>query len=60
VVAEALRRLFLKPGVDHYRNFVKLLEGSGLALRLERETKTSYVFRLLKLEKGAIPSSSRA
>jgi hypothetical protein len=55
VVAEALRRLFLKPGVDHYRNFVKLLEGSGLALRLERETKTSYVFKLLKLEKGGNP-----
>jgi hypothetical protein len=55
VVAEALRRLFLKPGVDHYRNFVKLLEGSGLALRLERETKTSYVFRLFRLEEGGNP-----
>ncbi|MFP3193513.1 MAG: PaRep2b protein [Thermoproteus sp.] len=55
MVAEALRRLFLKPGADYYRGFVKLLEGSGLALRLERETDTSLVFKLLKLEKGGNP-----
>jgi hypothetical protein len=55
MVAEALRRLFLKPGADYYRGFVKLLEGSGLALRLERETGTSLVFKLLKLEKGGNP-----
>jgi len=57
VVAEALRRLFLKPGVDHYRNFVKLLKGGGLALMLERETKTSLVFKLFRLEEGGNPGS---
>jgi len=53
LVAEALRRLFLKPGADHYHSFVKeLVKGGKLALMLERETKTSYVFRLFRLEGG--------
>ena len=53
LVAEALRRLFLKPGADHYSRFVEELTKSGrLALMLERETKTSYVFRLYRLEEG--------
>jgi hypothetical protein len=52
MIAEALRRLFLKPGADYYRNFVELLGSGGLALRLERETETSLVFRLLKPEGG--------
>jgi len=53
LVAEALRRLFLKPGADHYHSFVKeLVKGGKLALMLERETKTSYVFRLYRLEEG--------
>jgi hypothetical protein len=46
VVAEGLRRLFLKPGADHCNDFIKLLGSGKLALMLEKETKTSYVFRL--------------
>jgi len=53
MVAEALRRLFLKPGSDHYRGFVEeLTKGSRLALILEDKTKSSYVFRLFRLEEG--------
>ncbi len=52
MVAEALRRLFLRPGADHYRNFVKLLEGGGLALIEEEKTDTSLVFKLFRLEEG--------
>ena len=47
MVAEALRRLFLKPGADHYSHFVEeLTRGGKLALMLENETESSYVFRL--------------
>ncbi|MFP3292281.1 MAG: PaRep2b protein, partial [Thermoproteus sp.] len=54
MVAEALRRLFLKP--DRYRGFVEeLTKGGKLALMLERETKTSYVFKLYRLEEGGNP-----
>ena len=54
MIAEALRRLFLKP--DRYRGFVEeLTKGGGLALMLERETKTSYVFKLYRLEEGGNP-----
>jgi hypothetical protein len=52
MVAEAIRRLFLRPGADRYSRFVELLKGGGLALELERETKTSYVFKLYRLEEG--------
>ncbi|MFZ8807971.1 MAG: hypothetical protein ACO2PN_07680, partial [Pyrobaculum sp.] len=53
MAAEAFRRLFLKPGADHYHSFVEeLVKGGKLALMLERETKTSYVFRLFRLEEG--------
>jgi hypothetical protein len=52
MVAEALRRLFLKPGADYYRGFVELLGSGRLALMLEKETKSSYVFRLFRLEEG--------
>ncbi len=52
MIAEALRRLFLKPGADYYRGFVELLGGGRLALKLEEETKMSLVFKLLKLEGG--------
>jgi len=56
LVAEALRRLFLKPGADRYRGFVEeLARGGRLALELveEKTKKTeSYVFRLFKLEEG--------
>jgi len=46
LVAEGLRRLFLKPEADHCNDFIKLLGSGKLALMLEKETKTSYVFRL--------------
>ena len=53
LVAEAFRRLFLKPGADRYSRFVEeLVKGGKLTLMLERETKTSYVFRLYRLEEG--------
>jgi hypothetical protein len=57
LVAEALRRLFLKPGADHYSRFVEeLVKGGKLALELKEEKtkkKTEpYVFRLFRLEEG--------
>jgi 23S rRNA pseudoU1915 N3-methylase RlmH len=57
LVAEALRRLFLKPGADHLHRFVEeLAKGGKLALELEekktREKTESYVFKLYRLEKG--------
>jgi hypothetical protein len=54
MVAEALRRLFLKPGADHYRGFVELLGSGKLALMLEKETESSYVFKLFRLEVGGL------
>jgi hypothetical protein len=53
MAAEALRRLFLKPGADHYHSFVEeLTMVDKLALILERETKTTLVFKLFRLEEG--------
>jgi hypothetical protein len=53
MAAEAPRRLFLKPGADHYHSFVEeLTKVDKLALMLERETKSSYVFRLFRPEEG--------
>ncbi len=52
MVAEALRRLFLKPGADHYRGFVELLRNGKLVLIFDRETESSYVFRLYNMKEG--------
>jgi hypothetical protein len=53
LAAEALRRLFLKPGADHYRGFVEELTKSGrLALMLEKGDESSYVFRLYNMKEG--------
>jgi hypothetical protein len=53
LATEALRRLFLKPGADHYRGFVEELAKSGkLALMLDDKTESSYVFKLCRLEEG--------
>jgi tetratricopeptide (TPR) repeat protein len=52
MVAEALRRLFLKPSADRYGHLVELLGSGKLALELENKTESSYVFRLYKLEEG--------
>ncbi len=57
LVAEALRRLFLKPGTDHYHSFVEeLTKGGKLALMLEKKANSkkteSYVFKLYRLEEG--------
>jgi hypothetical protein len=53
MAAEALRRLFLKPGADHYHSFVEELVKSGkLALMLERETKSAYVFRFYSMKES--------
>ena len=37
VVAEALRRLFLKPGADYHSDFIKLLGSGMMALELEEK-----------------------
>jgi hypothetical protein len=55
MVAEALRRLFLKPGADHHRGLVEeLTKGGKLALELEekktKEKTESYVFKLFRVE----------
>jgi len=56
MVAEAFRRLFLKPGADRHRGFVEeLVKGGKLALELEeKKTKKteSYVFRLYRVKEG--------
>jgi len=53
LVAEALRRLFLKPGADYYSRYVEgLMKGGRLAPELEKETESSYMFRLFRLEEG--------
>jgi hypothetical protein len=53
MLAEALRRLFLKPGADHHSDFIKELEKGGkLALMLEKKTESSYVFRLYNMKEG--------
>ena len=55
MIAETLRRLFLKPGADYYRNFVELLGSGGLALIEEEKTDTSLVFKLFRFEEGGKP-----
>jgi PAS domain-containing protein len=53
LVAEGLRRLFLKPGADHYSHLVEeLTKGGRLALMLEKEAESSYMFRLYRVEGG--------
>jgi len=53
LAAEALRRLFLKPGADHYSRFVEeLTKGDRLALMLDRKTESSYVFRLYSVKES--------
>jgi hypothetical protein len=53
LVAEGLRRLFLKPGADHYSHLVEeLTKGGRLALMLEKEAESSYMFRLYRVEEG--------
>jgi hypothetical protein len=53
MLVEALRRLFLKPGADHYHSFVKeLTKGGKLALMLENEAESSYVFKLYNMKEG--------
>ncbi len=53
MVAEASRRLFLKPGADYYSRFVEeLKEGGKLALMFKGEKESSYVFRLYNMKEG--------
>ncbi len=53
MLAESLRRLFLKPGADHYRGLVEFLGSGKLALELEekktKEKTESYVFKLFRV-----------
>jgi len=52
LVAEALRRLFLKPGVEHHSGLVEELTKVGKLALMPEKTKSSYVFRLFRLEEG--------
>jgi hypothetical protein len=55
MAAEGLRRIFIKPGADHYCGLVEeLTKGGKLALELEEKKtkKKSYVFKLFRLEEG--------
>ncbi len=55
LVAEGLRRLFLKPGANYYRGFVEEpTKGGKLALMPEKEAKSYYVFKLFRLEEGGL------
>jgi hypothetical protein len=62
LVAEALRRLFLKPDADHHSYFLEFLGSGKLALEFkedntneEEKTKKakSYVFRLYRVRRAA-------
>jgi hypothetical protein len=54
MLAEALRRLFLKPGANYYRGFVEeLAKSDKLVLEPERKSESSYVFKLFRLEEGS-------
>jgi len=51
MIAEALRRLFLKPGAEYYHDFVrKLLERDRLELELEKRTEKFLVFKVIGLD----------
>jgi hypothetical protein len=52
LVAEALRRLFLKPGADHHSFVEELTKVGKLALMLE-EAESSYVFKLYNMKEGS-------
>jgi hypothetical protein len=52
VVAEALRRLFLKPGADHYSRLIKELTKGGKLVLMPEKAKSAYVFRLYRFEEG--------
>ena len=52
LVTEALRRLFLKPGADHYYGFVQELTTGGRLALMPEKAKSSYVFRLFRPEEG--------
>jgi hypothetical protein len=52
MLAEAFRRLFLKPGADYHSFVEELAKGGKLALMFENEAESSYVFRLFRLEES--------
>ena len=53
MAAEALRRLYLKPGADHYHSFVQeLTKVDKLALMLDKETESAYVFRFYSMKES--------
>ena len=53
MMAEAFRRLFLKPGADRHSRFVEeLTKGGRLALMFDRETESAYVFELYNMKEG--------
>ena len=53
MVVETFRRLFLMPDADRYSRFVEeLVKGGKLALMFEKETESSYVFKLYNMREG--------
>jgi hypothetical protein len=52
LVAEALRRLFLKPGADRHRGFVEELTKSGKSALMLEKAKSAYVFKLYNTKEG--------
>jgi hypothetical protein len=52
MLAEAFRRLFLKPGADHYSRFVEELTKGGKLALMPEEAESSYMFRLFRVEEG--------
>jgi hypothetical protein len=52
LVAEGLRRLFLKPGADHYSRLIKELTKGGKLALMPEKAKSAYVFRLYRVEEG--------
>jgi uncharacterized protein YgiM (DUF1202 family) len=61
LAAEALRRLFLRPGADHYSRFVEeLTKGDKLALMLERGTSRLTCLDCSDLRRAANSLSLRA
>jgi len=52
LVAEGLRRLFLKPGADHYSRLIKELTKGGKLVLMPEKAKSAYVFRLYRVEEG--------
>ncbi len=52
MVAETFRRLFLKPGADHYSRFVEELAKVGRLALMPENAKSAYVFKFYNMKEG--------